>query len=379
MSAPELRFKCFAKSKSWGNSTLGELVSFSKGGSLSKNDLENNGVKPCVLYGELYTNYTEIARKIISSTNSENTIDSVKFDVVLPTSGETAEDIARSTCILNSGVAYGGDLLVLRSKVLDGRFLSYQISAVLRKSISRVAQGKTVVHINSNRIENIKVNYPEKDEQERIASFFMKLDEKIAIENRKFIELEKLKAGLMQKIFSRELRFNREDGLDFPEWHKAGFLDMVETIQTGKSKKKDSGRYVLYGATGEIGLSDDLFCDGEYILAARVGSVGVVNIREGTFAVSDNTFVIKNNSKFDIRYLFDLLSILNWKNISSGTSQPVVAASWLKALTFSVCSLEEQKKICDFLELIGKKIDLCKMKTDNLLKLKKAFMQKMFI
>lgn len=220
MNVPKLRFKNAegADFPLWTMSKLGNEVQFSKGGKLGKSDLQKEGSHQCLLYGELYTSYGSIASKIFSRTDTDSDTTSQKYDVVMPTSGETAEDIATATCIPFDGILYGGDLIILRSQTLYGPFLSYQINSSLKRKISRVAQGKSVVHIGAEKIKPISFSFPCLEEQQKIASFFSTLDQKIELNERKLEVLEKLKKGMMQKIFNRKIRFKKDNGTDFPDW-----------------------------------------------------------------------------------------------------------------------------------------------------------------
>lgn len=185
----------------WASSTLGDEVQFAKGGKLGKKDLRENGAFPCLLYGELYTFYKCIASTIISRTNISSDNRSKKNDVVIPTSGETAEDIATATCIPHDGVLYGGDLLILRSKSLYGPFLSYLINSSLKRKISRLAQGKSVVHIGADKIKTIEFQFPCTKEQQKIANFLSSFDQKIDVIEKRIEAMRKLKFGFMQQMF----------------------------------------------------------------------------------------------------------------------------------------------------------------------------------
>lgn len=97
-NTPELRFTEFQGE--WELKKLGDIVTFSKGKSLSKKDLSDSG-EPCILYGELYTKYGSILKNVFSKTNIEdkNLVKSKRNQVLVPSSGETAIDIATATCI----------------------------------------------------------------------------------------------------------------------------------------------------------------------------------------------------------------------------------------------------------------------------------------
>ena len=136
--APKLRFKEF--SGDWEEKKLGTLGQFLKGSTLSKADLSEEG-KPCVLYGELYTKYNEVINNVISKTNLENDklVLGQKNDVLIPSSGETAIDIATASCLQQDNVILGGDLNVFRSDKVNGVFTSYQLNSSKKREIARLS------------------------------------------------------------------------------------------------------------------------------------------------------------------------------------------------------------------------------------------------
>ncbi|OYT90925.1 MAG: restriction endonuclease subunit S, partial [Pseudomonas sp. PGPPP3] len=115
--------------------------------------------------------------------------------------------------------------------------------------------------------------FPTLSEQKRIATFFSVLEKKIAELKQKKHLLEQYKKGVMQKLFSQELRFKDENGKEFPNWKKKKLGEITESISSGKSKINDSvGEYPLYGSTGIIGYSSVFEYSGKNILIARVGA-----------------------------------------------------------------------------------------------------------
>ena len=164
---------------------MGKVCTFRKGYGISKENLSSDGT-PCVLYGELYTTYkTAIAKRIKSKTSLYPTtlFHSKKNDVIIPCSGETAEDIATSVCIPYDDILLGGDLTVIRSD-LDGAFLSNQINSVRKYDIARIAQGKSIVHLQADELKKISIAYPTIEEQQKISGFIDKIDERIEVQNK---------------------------------------------------------------------------------------------------------------------------------------------------------------------------------------------------
>jgi len=115
-NVPPLRFPEF--SGEWEKCQLQQIASISKGSGISKEQLSDAG-EPCILYGELYTKYkSEVIDEVISKTNIDSThlIRSLKNDVIIPSSGETAIDISTARCVPYDNILLGGDLSIIRLK-----------------------------------------------------------------------------------------------------------------------------------------------------------------------------------------------------------------------------------------------------------------------
>ncbi|NIK73862.1 type I restriction enzyme S subunit [Thermonema lapsum] len=222
---PRLRFPEFQNAGEWEVKKLGEVANFLKGRGISKSDINNNGTQPCIRYGELYTHYNEVIKEIKSFTNlnGEGLILSEPNDVIIPSSGETKEEIATASCVKLGGVALGGDLNILRSSLVNGEFLAYYLSHGLKKTISKIAQGDTVVHLYAAQLKKLTIRVPKaKEEQEKIAACLSSLNEVIAGEREKLALLQQHKKGLLQQLFPQEgetvpkLRFKEFE--DSGEW-----------------------------------------------------------------------------------------------------------------------------------------------------------------
>ncbi|WP_276951665.1 restriction endonuclease subunit S [Enterocloster lavalensis] len=198
----EVRFKRDDGSEypEWNKEKWGSIGQFLKSGNLSKSDLSEEGT-PCILYGELYTKYKEIANVIYSKTNTPCEVVSKKGDVIIPKSGETPEDISTATCIPYDGVALGGDLIIFRSDCILGLYLSYLIANKKKWEIAKIAQGKTIVHINEKSLAEIEIEVPCVEEQQKIADCLSAYDEAIQIKKDKLEVWKEIKKGLLQQMF----------------------------------------------------------------------------------------------------------------------------------------------------------------------------------
>ncbi len=193
---------CPLKNAKWTTTRMSELGSFVKGASLSKADISEEGT-PFILYGELYTTYNEVITNIKRHTQAK--VDELYLscvgDVVIPTSGETPEEISTASCVMLPGVILAGDLNIFRSSKVDGRIISYLLNHVVNAKIARIAQGKSVVHIQASELGKLTLSYPDENTQRTIIDFLSKLDEKIISEENALTFLTDLKEGLMQQLF----------------------------------------------------------------------------------------------------------------------------------------------------------------------------------
>jgi type I restriction enzyme S subunit len=184
-ACPEIRFPGFADA--WEQRKLGDVAEFSKGHGYSKDDLRGEG-DPIILYGRLYTDYEAVVSSVDTyATKKANSILSQGGDIIIPASGETAEDIARASVVETPGIILGGDLNVVRLRTsFAPEFVAREISnGACQKELSKKAQGKSVVHIHSSDLQEVILKYPALSEQRRIGAFFASLDDLITLHQRK--------------------------------------------------------------------------------------------------------------------------------------------------------------------------------------------------
>ena len=213
-NVPALRFPEF--SGEWIESKLGDIADFSKGAGISKDQRSEEG-NPCILYGELYTRYkSEVITNVFSKTAlpDSNLVKSKANDIIIPASGETAEDIATARCVPFDNILLGGDLNIIRLHEQDGKFFSYQLNGVRKYNIATVAQGVSVVHLHAGDLKGITVKYPSHiAEQEKISQILGLIDDRIATQSKIIEELKNLRGALNESLYCccesyQELSFN---------------------------------------------------------------------------------------------------------------------------------------------------------------------------
>ena len=168
---------------SWEQRKLGELCTFSKGHGYSKADIRDVGT-PLILYGRLYTQYESRIEEVDTFTvEQDGSILSRGNEVIVPVSGETAEDIAVASSVRRSGIILGGDLnVVTPTGKLDPDYTALAIThSKAHDDLAKRAQGKSVVHVHGNDIAEVEISYPSESEQKRISSVVLNLDSLITL------------------------------------------------------------------------------------------------------------------------------------------------------------------------------------------------------
>lgn len=198
---PEIRFAGFADP--WEQRKLGELCTFSKGHGYSKADIRDAGT-PLILYGRLYTHYESRIEEVDTFTvEQDGSILSRGNEVIVPASGETAEDIAVASSVRRSGIILGGDLnVVTPTGKLDPDYTALAITySKAHDDLAKRSQGKSVVHVHGNDIAEVEISYPSESEQKRISSVVLNLDSLITLHQRKLKLLRNTKKSLLERMF----------------------------------------------------------------------------------------------------------------------------------------------------------------------------------
>ena len=245
---PAIRFKGF--SDTWEQRKAIDIADYSKGNGYSKGDLTDAGT-PIILYGRLYTKYQFAISEVDTFTVPRNgAVYSQGNEVIVPASGETADDIARASAVEKSGVLLGGDLNILRPfDFINPLFLALAISnGEPQKELAKKAQGKSVVHIHNTDIQEVTIAYPSRTEQDRIVSVFRQLDNLITLHQREYEKLHNIKKSMLEKMFPK-------NGSNVPEIRFKGFTEAWEQRKLGELAD------IVGGGTPSTGVSD--FWDGD--------------------------------------------------------------------------------------------------------------------
>lgn len=393
---PKLRFPGFTGA--WEQRKLGEVATFSKGTGYSKQDLENDGT-PIILYGRMYTNYELVIHSVNTFTTAkEKSIYSNGGEVIVPASGETAEDISVASVVEQANVLLGGDLNIIHTnKNVEPVFLALSITnGEPHKDMAKRAQGKSVVHLHNSDLAQIKLSYPSKDEQKKIDSYFLKFDSLIALHQRKLKHLQEQKKGLLQKMFPK-------NGETVPEVRFPGFTDAweqrklgeVATFINGRAYKQnellDSGKYKVLRVGNfytndswyysNLELADKYYIDEGDLVYTWSATFGP-HIWNGEKVIYHYHIWKIELSKFlDRDFTLQILEADKAKLLANtnGSTMIHVTKKDMESKVISLPNIEEQKKIGSYLMKFDSLITLHQRKLDHLELMKKGLLQQMFV
>lgn len=381
-NVPNLRFPRFEGE--WEEKKLGDVAKFSKGKGISKSDIEEGGTIECIRYGELYTHYKEVITEVKSRTNVDkgNLVFSEANDVIIPSSGETQIDIATASCVLNSGVALGGDLNIIKTDN-NGVFLSYYLNSKKKMEIANLAQGISVVHLYSSQLASLKMNFPCLAEQSKIASFLSLLNDRITTQNKIIEQLESLMQGLREKLFTQKLRLKNGDGSDFPDWEVKRLREVASKKSSNISANKiedNFGEYIIYGASGILKHVDFYEEEHDYVSIIKDGAgVGRLLYCNGKSSVLGTMEIIRPKETINIYFLYCLLGNIDFVKYITGSTIPHI---YFKDYSNELCGIpcvNEQTKIANFLSSIDEKIKTERKILGQYENQKKYLLQNVFI
>lgn len=355
LNVPNLRFPEFQGE--WEEERLADIADLYKGTGISKDQLSDDG-EPCILYGELYTKYkSETIREVISKTNIDNTklVRSKDNDVIIPCSGETAEDIATARCVLNGNILLGGDLNIIRLHGYDGTFMSYQLNGKRKYDIAKVAQGVSVVHLYGEHLKGVKTINPCLTEQKKIVSLLTLLDERIATQNKIIEDLKKLKSAIINyAINSLDTDFAKFSSLyemageggtpttsngSFYDNGKMPFIKIDDLKQKYLTENKD---FIT-----ELGLqkSSAWLVPTSSILFSNGATIGEITITTYPVCTKQGILGIVPKQNIDVEYLYYFMSSSYFKKaVSRIVTEGTMRTAYLKDINNILCPIPTKEE-----------------------------------
>ena len=241
----------------------------------------------------------------------------------------------------------------------------------------RYNEASGVPSLSASSISNIKVNVPEKLEQERIVSVLEVWDEYLEKLEQKIALKEELKKGLVQQLFTGNIRlpgFNKT-------WSSASLGDLV-SITTGKkdvNQGNPNGIYPFFTCSRNHTYSDEYSFDTEAILVAGNGDVGHCMYYHGKFEAYQRTYVLTDFNKVPALYIFPFLSHYFQNFIDSQKqmgAMPFIKVGMLRDFNISIPTDKgEQQMIINIIIGLDDEIRLLKEKWSTTVSQKKYLLK----
>jgi type I restriction enzyme S subunit len=248
--------------------------------------------------------------------------------------------------------------------------------------------------LNLQIIKTLPITLPNLQEQTKIASFLTAVDDKLQALKQKKTLLEQYKKGVMQKIFSQELRFKDDNGNEYPDWEEKKLGDVVKITmgQSPNSSSYNSDGYGIPLIQGNADIKNRVSnprnwttektkeCKiGDLLLTVRA-PVGAVAKSIHNACIGRGVCSIINNSKSNIEFIYQFLLDFEtkWGSLEQGSTFTAVSGIEINKLEIILPSVSEQTKIANFLSTIDDKINHCQEQIVNAEVWKKGLLQKMF-
>ena len=332
---------------------MGNLVSFSKGSGYSKGDLKEAGT-PIILYGRLYTKYETVISEVDTFADEKmGSVFSKGGEVIVPGSGETAEDISIASVVEKSGILLGGDLNVITPpNNIDSVFLAISISnGKPHRDMAKMAQGKSIVHLHNSDLAKIDFPYPSHEEQCKISSYFTNLDNLITLHQRKLFNVD-----------------NKTNSV----WEQRKLEDTVEFLDTLRKPlegaKRVRGPYPYYGASGIVDYVDEYLFDEELVLLSEDGAnitdrnYPVCFLASGKYWVNNHAHVLKVKRGNENNFICNSLERKDYTKYNTGMAMPKLNQETCRNIPVMCPSFKEQNKIGNYFRRLDTLITLHQQK-----------------
>lgn len=415
MAVPKLRFKDSGGREfpEWEERKLGTIANFIRGLSFNKNEVSNNKEDTLV---------------IRSSNILENYRIDYKNDLQFVTKASSEEQFLKANDIVIC-LANGSDRLVGKSAYFDGNYLGKitvgAFCGILRTSnpvckyliqtwkykqdISKIKQGGNgaLANLYGKDILELNVFVPFFSEQQKIADFLTAYDTMIDTQTKRVEAMKLRKKGLLQKIFSQEIRFKDAEGREFPKWIEKKLGEVYSVIRnafvgTATPYYVKSGFFYLESNNvkdGRINRKSQVFINEEFYMKQQdkwlhTGDIVIVQsghvghsavIPESLDKTAAHALIMLQMPSVKVNPYYINYSLQTWKakkqikDITKGNTIKHILASDMKKFVVNIAPFEEQQKIASFLTAVDKQIEVEEKRLDTMKTIKKGLLQQMFV
>ena len=421
MAVPKLRFKEF--DGDWTSKQLGKIIGISSASRVFKEQWQDSGVP--------FFRTSDVVSIFKNKENEKAYISLELFEELAKKSGKIKQGDLLVTGGGSIGIPYlvpnnqplyfkDADLLWMKSSgIVEGSFLyNFFISPKFREYLKSISHTGTISHFTIEQAKATPFDYPSKEEQTKIASFLSTVDEKISQLTQKHALLSQYKQGMMQKLFSQQIRFKADDGSEFGDWGKVKFSESfifhntnsysrallsevgeVMNIHYGDIHTKFS---MLFDISKEIvpflndqidstKIAENQFLkEGDLVIADAsedykdIGkAIEVVHLNNQKIVAGLHTYIARPVQPFALGfcgYLMQTFEVREQiKKLATGTSVLGISKTNIGKVEIKLPCLEEQTKIANLLSAIDQKIEVVAQQIEQAKQWKKGLLQQMFV
>lgn len=283
--------------------------------------------------------------------------------------------LAIDACIHDGFIA----LVDIAGDGIEKDFLYHQLSTLREQFEKGATHGGVFTNLTTGGVKEFEFLFPTLPEQKKIADFLTSVDDRIGQLIKKKALLEDYKKGVMQQLFSQQIRFKDDNGNDFPDWEEKKLGEVLK-IGSGKDYKHlGKGDVPVYGSGGLMTHVDSYLYEGESVGIGRKGTIDKPRFFEGAFWTVDTLFYTHSFERVLPKFIYFVFKRINWRAYNEAGGVPSLSKSTIEKIPLLIPTLNEQKKIADFLSVIDQKIESVSQQIAKTQTFKKGLLQQMFV
>ncbi len=403
MVSAELRFSEFASS--WQTKKLEDVSKVTSGGTPSRTITSYwNGDIPWITTSLIDFSNITFAEEFITEDGLKNSSAKLfkKGTLLVALYGQGVTRGKVATLGIDAATNQACAAIMLDETKLQSEFVFYSLQAKY-ETIRNLANDGGQKNLSGGLIKSIPISFPKLEEQQKIADFLSAVDEKIRLLKEKHALLQQYKKGVMQKLFSQEIRFKDDNGQVFPDWK----TERVDYFVTRHSNSVNVVPDEIYREIGVRSHGKGVFHKSE-ITGRELGDKRVFWVHPNAFVVNivfawehavaqtssdEQGFIashrfpmyLPRDNRVDIRFFTLFFKTKRGKYLlelaspgGAGRNKTLGQSNFseLKITFPCVC---EQKKIADFCEALDEKLDAVQQQIDLTQTFKKGLLQQMFV
>ncbi|MDH2171819.1 restriction endonuclease subunit S [Acinetobacter johnsonii] len=400
MAAPKLRFKEF--DGDWSQSKIGEIFQVTSGSTPLRSDnrfFENADiawVKTTDLNNGLIEKTEE---KISQIALKETSVKILPKGTVFVAMYGGFNQIGRTGLLVHEAACNQALSAIYPNEKIDSYFLLTFLNHKVDDWKNFAASSRKDPNITKSDVLAFPLKYPVKEEQTKIASFLSAVDEKISQLTQKHQLVSQYKQGMMQKLFSQQIRFKADDGSEFGEWEET-LLSEFLTESLIKGLKGNEAKKLTVKLWGKGVVSKNEAFEGSentqyykrFVGQLIYGKLDFLNCAFGIIpAHLDGYETTIDAPSFDInkekanpyfllnRFLQKDFYKKNGEEADGSRKAKRINQSVFLAMQIDLPCLEEQTKIANFLSAIDQKIEVVAQQIEQAKTWKKGLLQQMFV